>query len=48
MLSNEGRYNAIGTAKEAGILGSDWVEKDIDYTLVEGCDFRSLVGGLVR
>lgn len=48
MLSNEGRFNAIGTAREAGILGSDWIEKEIDYTLVEGCDFRSLVGGLAR
>jgi magnesium-transporting ATPase (P-type) len=27
MLSNEGRYNAIGTAREAGILSENWVEK---------------------
>lgn len=24
MLSNEGRYTAIGAAKEAGILDKDW------------------------
>lgn len=34
MMSNEGRYTAIGTAKEAGILPQDWVEKEIDYTLI--------------
>ena len=27
MLSNQGRYTAIGTAKEAGILSQDFVEK---------------------
>ena len=27
MLSNQGRYTAIGTAKEAGILSHDFVEK---------------------
>ena len=48
MMSNEGRYTAIGTAKEAGILPQDWVEKEIDYTLIEGCDFRDLCGGILR
>jgi P-type Ca2+ transporter type 2C len=48
MMSNEGRYTAIGTAREAGILSADWVEKQFDYTLIEGCDFRDLVGGIVN
>jgi len=40
MLSNEGRYTAIGTAREAGIIGANWVEKDIDLAVIEGSDFR--------
>ena len=48
MLSNEGRYTAIGTAREAGIIGKNWVERDTDFNIIEGSDFRDLVGGLVK
>jgi hypothetical protein len=40
MLSNEGRYTAIGTAREAGIIDTNWVENDIDLAVIEGSDFR--------
>lgn len=48
MLSNEGRYTAIGTAREAGIIDTNWVENDIDLAVIEGSDFRQLVGGLTK
>lgn len=34
MLSNESRYTAIGTAREAGIIGKNWVERDIDLAII--------------
>lgn len=48
MVTGDNLSTATAIAKECGILRSDYVKEVEDYEVMEGREFRRMVGGLKK
>ena len=46
MLTGDSSATAIAIAKECGILNENWTKQEADYSVLEGHEFRKLIGDL--